>query len=122
MSKTLKTRAAEALAGVTPGPWRLGVPEDLGVWGVGNDDAGELVVIGGAPNLRTDKNVQFVAASRTLVPELLARIEALEHNLAEVIGTVQEYVDMPEKSLRSRMKLAAIRAEEVLNKDDKDGQ
>lgn len=43
------------------------------------------------------------------------RVAALEYQLSEVIGCVDEYVDMPCHSLRARMKAAIVRARRVLS-------
>lgn len=49
-------------------------------------------------------------ASEQRVNELYERVQTLEYQLGEVIGTVDEYVAMPVMSLKSRMVQAVERA------------
>lgn len=51
-----------------------------------------------------------LTASEQRVNELYERVQTLEYQLGEVIGTVDEYVAMPVMSLKSRMVQAVERA------------
>lgn len=42
------------------------------------------------------------------------REEHLKHHIRELCGTIEEYVHMPCRSLRTRMVQAAVRAEKAL--------
>lgn len=92
MSNDLKTRTAAALEGVTNGPW---------VWEEYDhqfDPYDELIGAGGiciisdgsaggeysATIKVPSPNARFIAASRDLVPELLARVVKLEAALREI--------------------------------------
>lgn len=98
-------RARAAMDGVTPEPWYIGAQNDA------------LYVIDGPPSpspydgpipksygpnvvctpawrdMPTEKNARFIAAARSLVPEMADAIEALQAQLAEVRDKALEETD-----------------------------
>ena len=81
-------------ASATPGPW-VHEDNDGGVWW-GIDPEGCEIRVCGCGCLSRDKrerntaNADFIAAARTAVPELIARVEELETALDEAC----EFVDL----------------------------
>lgn len=75
----LVDRAKASLEGVTPGPWRHEIGEEHGEtvhfvqWGV---ESSVGIFTGNYGGAGTD--AEFIAASRQLVPELIAEVERLE--------------------------------------------
>lgn len=69
-------RAKAALEGVTEGPWR---------WGIVDDDDEYLIDPNGyqVPTY-IKENTVFIAAARSLVPELVAEVERLREGLSRI--------------------------------------
>lgn len=120
--------AVEALcAAATPGPWSLR-PVRFDDWGVIRSPWGTIVAVGRAGETEYDErehrrlgtdpyehNAAFIAAARTLVPQLVARVRALEAGPDDaacdrVIDALDEYArDYERHGNREEMR-AAIRA------------
>ncbi len=81
MSGDLKTRAAAALEGVTDGPWSEGDTLTRFVFNMTIDPSDPRAVICEAYE---ESDASFIAASRDLVPELLACVMKLEAALREI--------------------------------------
>lgn len=82
MSGDVVARAIAALAGVSDGPWMAG----KGGSGYSNwvDSRPDLVNISIADRIDILADAEFIAAARSLVPELVAEVEALREVAAEL--------------------------------------
>jgi hypothetical protein len=104
-AKALVERAREALSGATKEPWRYGALEF----------GGRAVVDGSGyffAQVDDDGNGRFIAASRTLVPDLLAEVSRLQKLCEEACG-IGEHVTRIARSHGSVIetaRLAEIRA------------
>lgn len=89
-------RAKQALEGVTEGPWRWGIVDD--------DDEYLLDPCGVQVPTYIKENTVFIAAARSLVPELIAEVERLHGLLVsasdEVKSLRKQLADKPK--VRSR--------------------
>lgn len=88
-TNTLRREAMEALAGTTEGPWWFDNNDGYGsnnVHAQHGDDIGAYEVVAGihGDSAEAEANAHFIAASRTLVPQLVAALEAAEADLARV--------------------------------------
>ena len=86
MTSDILKRAAEAVKGVTPGPWRVGPVDDTTVVAA---DGSEVAAIDGDynhPDLwpMMEANARFIAAARQLVPDLRDEVLRLRADLARV--------------------------------------
>jgi len=72
----LVTRGRAVLQGVTEGPWEVDQRHRI-IW-LGDCDLGFRI----GEHHQADENARFVAEARTLVPEMVAEIEALRAQLA----------------------------------------
>lgn len=94
----LDLAAIDALANAaTVGPWSADIvePHDMVVWGVPRfegDDSPPLIMNIGEPIARVGDvcgsaaDAHFIAAARTLVPALVARVRELESERADIIS------------------------------------
>ena len=76
MSGDVVQAAKEALEGVTPGPWKL--------IGGGEYVTGVGVLVAPDDGGVTSADAEFIAAARSLLPELVAEVERLRAVLADV--------------------------------------
>jgi len=109
-------RAKAALEGVTEGPWEAiyhhhdtSYPSD--VYHVITERTGDLVAVADdesrsyeEPHGKFGRDAHFIAASRTLVPELLAEVERLRGALNEVRALADDaagkgWRDLPSQSM-----------------------
>ena len=85
MASDLTARARDALAGVTDGPWSTCLVRGGEGVGIENADDEQLFIESfGLTYAVNSADARFIAEARTLVPEMLERIERLETVLATV--------------------------------------
>lgn len=111
MTDDLIARATAALEGVTEGPWRASLLD-----GIDYEDGSSCIrggvypdVHGSAPVFLSSSGIdrrdaRFIAAARTLVPELLAEVERLRGALNEVRALADDaagkgWRDLPSQSM-----------------------
>lgn len=73
--KTATDRARKALKGITPGPWEANV-DGAGDYFITRPDGQAIVDINGGDDA-SEPDAKFVAAARSLVPDLLVENERL---------------------------------------------
>lgn len=78
MVDDLITRAEAALEGVTEGPWMVMPGAHGNVWQFPDEGQSRLIVHCG---LMTPPNAEFIAAARSLVPELVAELKTTRAQL-----------------------------------------
>ena len=116
MTSDILKRAAEAVEGVTPGPWRNEIRYSFiacdntwhVLWDVPNSTGVSLVSDTGGNTASCKNDARFIAAARTLIPDMAAAIaerdaeierltarakaaEAMADRLAEVMNDIRDY-------------------------------
>jgi hypothetical protein len=111
MSEDLLARARAALEGVTSGPWvldRMYVDsEGENYWDVDGPNGGWVA------HCEVEPAARFIAASRQLLPELIARLVELEQAVARVRELAEKWDSAIESSTGNRSSVARAFAAEV---------
>ena len=117
MTDDLIDRARKALEGTTEGPWSVEY-EDGDVYVYSDGSPGFLVARAvPIPSGEHDANARFIAAARSLVPDLIARVEELEDAISGRTFSVDEGREWKARAEAAEKALHTARAEALIDKE-----